>query len=122
MRVLQRTGHDFSGPSQTLPRQMKASTSLTVAEFEALGRQFAPLWAGLLAEQTAEGTSRQRQPGGGRKGTLAMAKVKLFLILFYYQDHPTHDVTGLIFSFTQGQVSAWVSRLTAAGRAFGCSV
>ena len=95
-------------------RLMKATTSLTVAEFEALAQQFAPLWEGLQAEQTAEGTPRQRQPGGGRKGALATAELKLFFILFYYKAYPTQDLMGLLFGFTQGQVSDWVRRLTAA--------
>lgn len=95
-------------------RLMKATTSLTVAEFETLAQQFAPLWEGLLAEQTAQGTPRQRQPGGGRKGALTTAELKLFFILFYYKAYPTQDLMGLLFGFTQGQVSAWVRRLTAA--------
>lgn len=95
-------------------RLMKATTSLTVAEFEALAQQFAPLWAGLQAGQTAEGTPRQRQPGGGRKGTLDTAELKLFFILFYDKAYPTQDLMGLLFGFTQGQVSDWVRRLTVA--------
>lgn len=93
-------------------RLMKATTSLTVAEFDALAQQFAPLWEGLQAEQTVEGTPRQRQPGGGRKGALASAEWKLFFILLYYKAYPTQDLMGLLFGFTQGQVSAWVGRLT----------
>lgn len=95
-------------------RLMKATTSLTVAEFEALAQEFTPLWEGLQVEQTAEGTPRQRQPGGGRKGALATAELKLFFILFYYKAYPTQDLMGWLFGFTQGQVSAWVGRLTAA--------
>ena len=95
-------------------RLMKASTSLTVAEFEVLAKEFAPLWDGLRAEQTAEGTPRQRQPGGGRKGALTTPELKLFFILFYYKAYPTQDLMGLLFGFTQGQVSDWVRRLTAA--------
>lgn len=95
-------------------RVMKATTSLTLAEFTALAQQFAPLWAGLQAEQTAAGTPRQRHPGGGRKGALATTEVKLFFILFYYKAYPTQDLMGLLFGFTQGQVSDWVRRLTAA--------
>ena len=95
-------------------RLMKATTSLTVAEFEALAQPFAKLWEGLQAEQTAEGTPRQRQPGGGCKGALATAELKLFFILFYYKAYPTQDLMGLLFGFTQGQVSDWVGRLTAA--------
>lgn len=95
-------------------RLMRATTSLTVAEFDALARQFALLWEGLLAGQTAEGTPRQRQPGGGCKGALATPDLKLFFILFYYKAYPTQDLMGLLFGFTQGQVSDWVRRLTAA--------
>jgi hypothetical protein len=95
-------------------RLMKATTSLTVAEFDALAKEFAPLWDGLLVEQTAEGTPRQRQPGGGRKGALDTAELKLCFILFYDKAYPTQDLMGLLFGFTQGQVSDWVRRLTAA--------
>jgi DDE superfamily endonuclease/Helix-turn-helix of DDE superfamily endonuclease len=95
-------------------RLMKAATSLTRAEFDALARQFAPLWDGRLARQTATGTPRQRQPGGGRKSILATAQAKLFFILFYYKAYPTQDLMGLLFGFTQGQVSSWVGRLTPA--------
>ena len=93
-------------------RLMKAATSLTVAEFDALARQFVPVWAGTLAAQTAAGAPRQRQPGGGRKSILATADLKLFFILFYYKAYPTQDVMGLLFGLTQGQISDWVRRLT----------
>ncbi len=91
--------------AQRSDRLMKATTSLTVAEFEALAKEFAPLWDGLRAEQTAEGTPRQRQPGGGRKGALTTAEWKLFFSLFYYkayptQAYPTQDLMGLLFGFT----------------------
>jgi hypothetical protein len=98
-------------------RLMKAATSLTVAEFDALARQFAPLWSGTLAAQTALGDPRQRRCGGGRKGVLATPALKLFFILLYYKAYPTQDVMGLLFGLTQGQISDWVRRLTAlAGR------
>lgn len=93
-------------------RLMKAATSLTCAEFDALTRQFAPLWSGTLAVQTAEGAPRQRQPGGGRKSLLATPQLKLFFILLYYKAYPTQDVMGLLFGLTQGQISDWVRRLT----------
>ena len=95
-------------------RLMKAATSLTVAEFDALAGQFEPLWAGQLAQRTAQGAPRQRGPGGGRKGALPTAPLKLFFILFYYKAYPTQDLMGLLFGFTQGQVSDWVGRLTQA--------
>ena len=93
---------------------MRATTSLTVGEFDALARQFALLWEGQQLEQTAAGAPRQRQPGGGGKGALATPELKLFFILFYDKAYPTQDLMGLLFGFTQGQVRDWVRRLTAA--------
>ena len=95
-------------------RLMKAATSLTVAEFDALVLDFARLWSRQLSGHTAEGQARQRQPGGGRKGMLDSAARKLFFILFYYKAYPTQDLMGLLFGITQGQVSDWVRRLTEA--------
>lgn len=95
-------------------RLMKATTSLTVVEFEALAKRLAVVWHTLQATATTEGQPRQRQPGGGRKGVLATIEQKLFFILFYYKAYPTQDVMGLLFGITQGQVSDWVKRLTAA--------
>jgi hypothetical protein len=93
-------------------RLMKAATSLTVAEFDALVAEVARRWNGLHCEHTAEGQIRQRQPGGGRKGVLDSPARKLFFILFYYKAYPTQDLMGLLFGITQGQVSDWVGRLT----------
>jgi hypothetical protein len=92
---------------------MRATTSLTVPEFEHLARCFALEWAAVRAAKTAAGTLRQRQPGGGRKGCLVNAEQKLFFILLYYKAYPTQDVMGLLFGITQGQVSEWVRQLTA---------
>jgi hypothetical protein len=94
-------------------RLMRATTSLTVGEFEELAEELDRVLCGLSAEHTLAGAPRQRQPGGGRKGCLASAEAKLFFILFYYKAYPTQDVMGLLFGITQGQVSEWVGRLTA---------
>jgi hypothetical protein len=93
-------------------RLMKATTSLTVDEFEALAGRLESVWIQAQAAQTAEGQPRRRQPGGGRKGALKTIEQKLFFILLYYKAYPTQDVMGLLFGITQGQVSAWVQRLT----------
>jgi hypothetical protein len=94
-------------------RLMRATTSLTVLEFEDLARRFDLVWSTVRAAKTAAGTPRQRQPGGGRKGCLVSAELKLFFILLYYKAYPTQDVMGLLFGITQGQVSEWVRQLTA---------
>jgi len=94
-------------------RLMRATTSLTVLEFEDLARRFDLMWSAVRATKTAAGSPRQRRVGGGRKGCLVSAEQKLFFILLYYKAYPTQDVMGLLFGITQGQVSEWVRQLTA---------
>jgi hypothetical protein len=94
-------------------RLMRATTSLTVLEFEDVARRFDLMWSTIRATKTAAGTPRQRRVGGGRKGCLVRAEQKLFFILLYYKAYPTQDVMGLLFDITQGQVSEWVRQLTA---------
>jgi hypothetical protein len=93
-------------------RLMRATTSLTVAEFDKLAARFAVAWSAVRSAQTAAGTARQRRPGGGRKGCLVSPEQKLFFILLYYKAYPTQDVMGLLFGITQAQVSEWVRQLT----------
>lgn len=93
-------------------RLMRATTSLTVSEFEELAGRFGGAWAAVRASKTAAGAARQRRAGGGRKGCLVSAEQKLFFILLYFKAYPTQDVMGLLFGITQGQVSEWVRVLT----------
>ena len=93
-------------------RLMRATTSLTVSEFDELAGRFDEAWTAIRAAKTAAGTARQRRPGGGPKGCLDSAKQKLFFILLYFKAYPTQDVMGLLFGITQGQVSEWVRQLT----------
>ena len=93
-------------------RLMRATTSLTVAEFEELAGRLETVWAAQCAQQTLSGQKRQRQPGGGRKSALATAEQKLFFILFYYKAYPIQDVMGWLFGLQQSSVSEWVGRLT----------
>jgi hypothetical protein len=94
-------------------RLMRATTSLTVSEFEELAGRFGDAWAAVRAAKTAAGAARQRRPGAGRKGCLVSAELKLFFILLYFKAYPTQDVMGVLFGITQGQVSEWVRVLTA---------
>jgi hypothetical protein len=94
-------------------RLMRATTSLTVSEFDELARHFATQWEAIRAAKTVAGHPRVRRPGAGPKGCLATAPAKLFFLLLYYKAYPTQDVMGLLFGITQGQVSEWVRQLTA---------
>jgi hypothetical protein len=92
---------------------MRATTSLTVAQFEALAGRLESIWAAQCAQQALGGQKRQRQPGGGRKSALATVEQKLFFILLYDKAYPTQDVMGWLFGLQQSSVSEWVGRLTA---------
>lgn len=100
------------GHAKGSDRLMRATTSLTVSEFDELAGRFAVAWAAMRAAKTAAGADRVRRPGGGRKGCLVSAQQKLFFILLYFKAYPTQDVMGLLFGITQGQVSEWVRQLT----------
>lgn len=60
-------------------RLMRATTSLTVREFDDLAQRFTMEWEALRATKTAAGRPRVRRPGAGPKGCLASAQQKLFL-------------------------------------------
>src|SRR5262245_50222823 len=94
-------------------RLMRATTSLTVSEFEELAGRFGGARAAVRAAKTAAGAAWQRRPGAGRKGCLVSPEQKLFFILLYFKAYPTQDVMGLLFGITQGQASGWVRQLTA---------
>jgi hypothetical protein len=70
-------------------RLMRATTSLTVAEFETLAGPLAALLTSMQMQKTVAGNPRQRQPGGGGTDCLASTQQKLFFILLYYKAYPT---------------------------------
>lgn len=80
------------------PRLMAALTGLTPKEFLALLPTF-----DLCLESRKKGVyyrslTRQRRPGGGRKGFLKSSMDKLFFILFYYKCYPTYDVASFLWN------------------------
>lgn len=94
-------------------RLMRATTSLTMSEFDELAGRFDAAWTARRAAKTAAGAARQRRPGGGRKGCLVSAEQRLFYILLYFKAYPTQDVMGFFFGITQDKVSEWLRQLTA---------
>ena len=61
-----------------------AATGLKLDEFANLLPAFEAAYVALYpTDQTAEGKARQRQPGGGTKGTLQTFEDKLLFILVY---------------------------------------
>jgi hypothetical protein len=64
-----------------------AATGLKLEEFANLLPAFEAAYVALYpTDQTAEGKVRQRQPGGGTKGTLQTFEDKLLFILVYSED------------------------------------
>jgi hypothetical protein len=61
-----------------------AATGLKLDEFATLLPAFEAAYVALYpTDQTAEGKARQRQPGGGTKGTLQRFEDKLLFIVVY---------------------------------------
>ena len=94
------------------PRLLRALTSLDAGEFERLLAAFETAWQERRAGSTRHGQTRQRQPGGGHKGTLVTAREKLFFVLFYFKCYPLQEVMALFFGLSQPRVSHGVGALT----------
>lgn len=56
--------------------------------------------------------NRTRIPGGGRKGVLSNAELKLFFILFYFKCYPTMDIAGLFFDLVRSNVKYHIDNYT----------
>jgi hypothetical protein len=93
------------------PVVFRSFTSLEVAEFEQLLPAFSQAWQRYVEQEFVEGKERQRQPGGGRKPTLATMEDKLLFILFYLKTYPLQEVIAFLFGMSQGQANVWIHRL-----------
>ena len=82
-------------------RQTRALLGLDKDKFLELLEAFRKIFEQRQQEEYEEGKkkgSRQRKPGGGRKGKLPTYADKLFFVLFYLKNYPTFDVLGAIFN------------------------
>lgn len=79
------------------PRLMRALTGLSPAEFTHLLPAMTAAWAQAQQTRYTGNATRQRQPGGGRKGVVPSITEKLFFILFYYKCYPTFDLLGFLY-------------------------
>jgi hypothetical protein len=57
------------------------------------------------------GKARQRQSGGGSKGTLVEMADKLLFILVYQKTYPLQTMQGLHFDLAQSSANDWIQRL-----------
>jgi len=100
------------------PRELLAATGLMREEFERL----LPIYGTSYVEQypaqlTAKGKVRQRQPGGGSKGTLRQDEDRLLFALVYLKTNPLQTMQGLQFGLSQAQANYWIHHLLPVVRA-----
>jgi Helix-turn-helix of DDE superfamily endonuclease/DDE superfamily endonuclease len=93
-------------------RQLLALTGLTHKEFAALHQAFRTAYESVYSgDKTAEGKSRKRQGGGGRKGQLRTTEQKLLFSLVYQKPYPLQALLGELFGLSQSRVNRWIHRL-----------
>ena len=93
-------------------KEFLAATGLKPEEFLILLTAFEVACRSLYPpDQTYTGKARQRQPGGGIKGTLATMEEKLLFILVYVKTNPLQTMHGLQFGVSQPQANYWIHRL-----------
>lgn len=98
-------------------RLMRATTGLSLIGFENLCNEFVKSYWEIKERQYKKGIkngTRQRKPGGGKKGILSTMRLKLFFILFYFKCYPTMDLTGLFFDLNRSNVKRSIDKLTPA--------
>lgn len=94
------------------PKEFLVATSMAREEFEILLPNFELAHTRLYPNDlTLEGEERQRNQGGGAKGTLSKFEDKLFFILVYHKTNPLQTMHGLQFGLSQSRTNYWIHRL-----------
>jgi Helix-turn-helix of DDE superfamily endonuclease/DDE superfamily endonuclease len=88
-----------------------SATGQTVEEFECLLPEFSQCYRQQTSQLTVAGKARQRQTGGGSKGTLVPIADKLLFILVYQKTYPLQTMHGLHFGLSQSSANHWIHRL-----------
>ena len=78
------------------PRLLRALTGLSPAECTRLLPAMTAAWEQAQRTRYAGNATRQRQPGGGRKGVVPSITETLFCILCSYRCYPTFDLLGFL--------------------------
>lgn len=93
------------------PKELLSATGHTLEECERMVGEFSQCYRTKYSTLTVAGTIRQRQAGGGRKGTLSSMADKLLFILVYQKTYPLQTMQGLHFDFSQPSANEWIHRL-----------
>ena len=93
-------------------RRLLALTGLTRREFVVLHQAFRTAYATVYpGDQTADGSVRKRQAGGGRKGQLGTTEQKLLFSLVYQKTYPLQALLGEVFGLSQSRANRGIHRL-----------
>jgi hypothetical protein len=93
-------------------RQFKAFTGLPEKVFDRLLAEFTQCLESTRQQRYEKHrVPHKRRPGGGRKGSLSTAELKLFFILFYLKNYPTFDVLGCLFNLSPAKAQENVIKL-----------
>jgi Helix-turn-helix of DDE superfamily endonuclease/DDE superfamily endonuclease len=96
----------------TQTQSFLAMTGLTPAEFQDLLPAFEAAYERAHpADQTADGRTRQRWPGAGRRSVLDRAEDKLLFVLVYLKTYPIQALLGQLFGISTSQANHWLQRL-----------
>ncbi|HXV97296.1 MAG TPA: transposase family protein [Anaerolineae bacterium] len=95
-------------------RQMRALTGVSLAQFEILLAMFTTIYQQMQWQAYQTGLaagSRQRRPGGGKKGALPTTREKLLFVLYYFKVYPTFDVLGTQFGMARSKANENLHKL-----------
>lgn len=93
-------------------RKFLAVTGLTPKEFQTLVPAFERAYQRAHpVHKTLAGKPRQRQAGGGRKGSLDSLEQKLLFVLVYQKMYPVQAALGEVFDLSQARANDWIHRL-----------
>lgn len=87
-------------------RHMRSLTGVSLSQFEILLEVFTKLYSQRQWQVYQDGIiagTRQRRPGGGKKGALPSMRDKLLFLLYYFKVYPTFDVLGTQFTMARSK-------------------
>jgi len=94
---------------------MRSLTGVSLTQFEILLETFTMTYTELQWQAYQEGLvagTRQRRPGGGKKGALPTMRDKLLFLLYYFKVYPTFDVLGTQFNMARSKANENLHKLT----------
>lgn len=96
-------------------RHMRSLTGVSLTQFEILLDVFTMTYTELQWQAYQDGLAagtRQRRPGGGKKGALPTMRDKLLFLLYYFKVYPTFDVLGTQFNMARSKANENLHKLT----------